>query len=101
MNPKILNYLEEMREAYKNKGYDEIVNLGWISEEPVRIDGKKMYPATWGEEFQDNALLVVQLTRWYIFKWFGATHCIGFTLSEEGVLTPVDANWLMHKVGHP
>ena len=101
MNPKILTYLQVMRESYKNKSFDEIVNLGWISEVPINIDGTKYYPAIWGSEFQDNALLVVQLTRWYIVNWFGTTDAIGFTLNEKGALTEVDANWLMNVVGHP
>lgn len=101
MKPAIENYLKEMRVKYQTKNFDEIVSLGWIEEAPIKIDGKKYYPAVWGHEFQEQALLVVQLTRWYIFNWFGSTDCIGFTVNKEGIRENVDAHWLMQKVGHP
>ncbi len=63
MNPKILDYLEEMRDFHEKKSYDDIVNSGSISEELLRIDDEKLHPAIWGLEFQDDALLVIQLTR--------------------------------------
>lgn len=101
MNPAVEIHLKEMRVKYQAKSYDEIMSLNWIEEAPVKINGKKYYPAIWGQEFQGQALLVVQLTRWYIFQWFGSTDCIGFTVNKEGIRENVDAYWLMHEVGHP
>lgn len=101
MNPEIERHLITMRERNKNKNYDEIVNLGWVTDAPVIINGKKYHPAILGEEFDGQALLIVQLTRWYIFRWFGETECLGFLLNKAGVLSEVDADWLMHEVGHP
>ncbi len=101
MNSEIERHLKEMRERYKGINYDEIVNLGWVNEDPVTISGKKYHPAIWGQEFDGQALLVVQLTRWYILRWFGATDCIGFLVNKAGTLSEVDAYWLMHEVGHP
>ena len=101
MNPSVERYLKEMRAKYQEKSYDEITSLDWIEEAPVKINGKKYYPAIWGLEFQGQALLVVQLTCWYIFQWFGSTDCIGFTVNKEGIRENVDAYWLMHEVGHP
>jgi hypothetical protein len=101
MNSVVESYLKDMRLTYKEKNYDEIISLGLVTDKPVRINGKKYYPAAWGQEFQGQSLLVVQLTRWHIFKLFGSTDCIGFTLNREGTLKHVDANWLMNEVGHP
>ncbi|WP_045861330.1 hypothetical protein [Teredinibacter purpureus] len=101
MNPEVGSYLKDMRVKYQVKSYDEITSLGWIEEAPIKISRKKYYPAIWGQEFQGQALLVVQLTRWHIFKWLGSTDCIGFTVNKDGGREDVDAYWLMHEVGHP
>jgi len=73
MNPQIRSHLEKMRGKYSSRRYDEIIHMDWITEDPIKINGKKLYPSVWGQEFHAQALLVVQLTRWYIFNWFGAT----------------------------
>jgi len=101
MNLEVKEYLEQIREPYKTWSYSEIVDMGWITKESIELNGKKHHPAIWGEEFQDQALLVVQLTRWYFLKIFGATDCIGFLMNGDGTITNVDAYWLMHEVGHP
>ena len=101
MKQAVESYLIGMREKYKEASYDEIISLGWISEEPINIDGKKYHPCVWGQEFNGQALLVVQLTRWFVLNWLGRTDCFGLLVGRSGSKEYVDAHWLMHEVGHP
>lgn len=102
MTPDVRKVLEAMRAEYEGLPYQDIVSLHWRELAPTRITGKKYYPAVWAQTFPEKtALLVVQLTKWYWFKWFGATDCIGFTLTPDGHKEFVDERWLMDEVGHP
>lgn len=76
--------------------------MGWVVKDPIIINNKKYHPAIWSQSFPDGeALLVVQLTKWYFLKYIGATDCIGFTLTPSGERKYVDEKWLMNEVGHP
>ncbi len=94
--------LEEMREEIKGKTFQEVSSIGWKNHEPIKIGLRKYYPSTWSQEYDDNkVLLVVQLTKWYIPNFLGATDCIGFIQDRSGETSDVDAYWLMHEIGHP
>jgi len=102
MKMEIRKKLENMRSKYESFSYDEVVGLDWIEEDPIQINGKKYYPSVWSRKFPDqDALLVVQLTRWYFLKMIGSTDCIGFTINPTGVRQNVDEKWLMNEVGYP
>ena len=102
MNDVIREKLEQMRESYESKTYEELLRLGWVKQEPIMICGKKNWPAVWSELMTDGAiLLVVQLTRWHLLRIWGSTDCIGFLYSKNGQIEYVDENYLMNEVGHP
>ncbi|WP_347332977.1 hypothetical protein [Marinimicrobium locisalis] len=102
MNRTVSEILEGMRDSYRGKTFSEISSLGWIDQVPVKIGWKKYYPSIWSERYGgDSAILVVQLTKWHIPKFFGTTDCIGFIKSKNGDIEDVDAYWLMHEIGHP
>ena len=102
MKKTVLKVLEEMRGQYKGKPFDYVLSLGWQNHNPVRIGWRMYYPSTWSQEYGNNeVLLVVQLTKWYIPNIFGTTDCIGFVQNQNNETTDIDAYWLMHEIGHP
>jgi len=102
MDQKIEKILNEMRDEFRGKSFEEIQALNWINRSPFKLGWRKLYPSVWSQEYGDSEfLLVVQLTRWYIRNFFGSTDCIGFLISKGGSTTDVDASWLMHEIGHP
>lgn len=102
MKKAIKETLEQMRATFESQSYDELKVLKPIQQAPIRIDGKRYYPAVWAEILPNDAvLLVVELTHWYFLNWFGSTDCIGFTLTEVGERQYVDADWLMTEIGYP
>ena len=91
-----------MRDQFRGKTWEEISCIGWKNRNPINIGWRKYHPSVWSQEYGDNeVLLVVQLTKWYIPKFFGATDCIGFIQNSNNETTDVDAYWLMHEIGHP
>jgi hypothetical protein len=102
MVESVKNILEEMRDQERGKTFEQISSIGWVNTEPIKINRRKYFPAIWSQEYGENeVLLVVQLTKWYIPKFFGATYCIGFLQNQKNETTDVDEYWLMHEVGHP
>lgn len=102
MDEKVESILNEMRDEFRGKSFEEIQSLSWTNRDPIRVGWRKLYPSVWSQKYGDSQfLLVVQLTRWYIRHVFGSTDCIGFLINDQGVTTDVDAYWLMHEVGHP
>ena len=102
MNEKVEKILNEMREEFRDKSYDEIRSLNWINRPAMKIGWRKYYPSVCSQPYGDSDIvLIVQLTKWYIRGFLGATYCIGILLDENGNTTDVDAYWLMHEIGHP
>ena len=102
MSEQVQKILEEMRDQVRGKNFDEVSSIGWQNREPIKIGWRKYYPSVWSQEYGENEIiLVVQLTKWYIPNFLGTTDCIGFIQNLNNETTDVDAYWLMHEIGHP
>lgn len=107
MKAAVRKTLEEMRDQFRNMPCADIAAISWLDQDPIYIDRTKYYPAVWSQAYgEDACLLVVQLTRWYIPRFFGATYCIGFLCypndqTADSERTDVDDMWLFHEIGYP
>ena len=102
MKPAIRNELESMRSKYETCSYDEVQLENWIVLDPIKLEGKKYWPAIWAHQRPDDSwLVIVQLTRWLFLKIFGTTDCIGILFHPSGEKELVDEHYLMNEVGHP
>lgn len=107
MKAAVRKTLEEMRDQFRNMPCEDIAAISWLDQDPIDIDRIKYYPAVWSQAYGEDArLLLVQLTRWYIPRFFGATDCIGFLCypnaqTSDSERIDVDEEWLMREIGHP